>query len=359
MESIKNTETNLDFEKVQAFAGQVINDLSAGMSGVLVQIGDELGLYKALRELGPTNAKTLSIKTGTFTRYVQEWLNNQAAGGYITYDAENKTYNLPEEHAVILADSNSPFYMAPGFQVISSLWYDKDKMVQDFREGKGIGWHQHHHNLFFGTEAFFRSGYRAHLVNEWIPALKGIEDKLRSGGKVADIGCGHGASTILMATKYPNSIFYGFDYHAESIETAKLRAGEAGLTNVIFEMASAKDFKESGFDLICYMDAFHDFGNPLEAILHAKSKLNDKGSIMLVEPASFDELEKNFNPIGRMFYAASTTLCVPHSHSQEGGYCLGAQAGPERVRQIVEDAGFTQFSIAQRTPVNLIFEIKK
>lgn len=359
METSKNTGTSLDFEKVQAFTGQVINDLSAGMSGVLVQIGEELGLYRALRELGPTDAKTLSVKTGTFERYVQEWLNNQAAGGYISYDPEHGTYSLPEEHALILADSNSPFFMAPGFQVVSSLWYDKDKMVQDFKEGKGIGWHQHHHNLFFGTEAFFRSGYRANLVNEWIPALEGIEDKLLSGGKVADIGCGHGASTILMASKYPDSTFYGFDYHTESIETAKLRAREAGLTNAIFEVASAQDFKEGGFDLICYMDAFHDFGNPLEAILHAKTKLTDDGSIMLVEPASFDELEKNFNPIGRMFYAASTTLCVPHSHSQEGGYCLGAQAGPERVRQIVEDAGFTRFKIAQRTPVNLIFEIKK
>ncbi|WP_211372101.1 class I SAM-dependent methyltransferase [Flagellimonas olearia] len=349
----------LDYGKVQAFAGQVINDLSAGMSGVLVQIGEELGLYRALRELGPTNARALSKKTGTFERYVQEWLNNQAAGGYISYDPEQKTYYLPEEHALILADSNSPFFMAPGFQVVSSLWYDKDKTVQDFREGKGIGWHQHHHNLFFGTEAFFRSGYRANLVNEWIPALEGIGEKLLAGGKVADIGCGHGASTILMATRYPNSIFYGFDYHPESIEMAKSRAHEAGLANVVFKVAAAKDFEESQFDLICYMDAFHDFGNPLEAIQHAKAQLNDGGSIMLVEPASFDELEKNFNPIGRMFYAASTTLCVPHSHSQEGGYCLGAQAGPERVRQIVKEAGFSQFRIAQRTPVNLIFEIKK
>ena len=359
MESKKNTATHLDFEKVQAFAGQVINDLSAGMSGVLVQIGEELGLYRALRELGPTNAMALSKKTGTFERYVQEWLNNQAAGGYIHYDTKKGTYYLSEEHALILADTNSPFYMAPGFQVVSSLWYDKDKMVQDFREGKGIGWHQHHHDLFFGTEAFFRSGYRASLVNEWIPSLEGIEDKLLTGGKVADIGCGHGASTLLMATKYPNSTFYGFDYHPESIETAKLRAREAGLTNIVFKVAPAKDFKESNFDLICYMDAFHDFGNPLEAISHAKTKLNERGSIMLVEPASFDELEQNFNPIGRMFYAASTTLCVPHSHSQDGGSCFGAQAGPERVREIAEEAGFTQFRIAQRTPVNLIFEIKK
>ena len=359
MGSTTSTKNELDYDKVQAFAGQVINDLSAGMSGVLVQIGEELGLYEALKELGPTNANALSIKTNTFERYVQEWLNNQAAGGYINYDPEQKTYYLPEEHALILADTNSPFYMAPGFQVVSSLWYDKDKMVQDFKEGKGIGWHQHHHNLFFGTEAFFRSGYRASLVNEWIPSLEGIENTLTKGGKVADIGCGHGASTILMATKYPNSTFYGFDYHPESIETAKLRAREAGLSNVVFKVSSAKDFEESGFDLICYMDAFHDFGNPLEAIRHASTKLNEDGSIMLVEPASFDELEQNFNPIGRMFYAASTTLCVPHSHSQDGGYCLGAQAGPERVRQIVDEAGFTQFRIAQRTPVNLIFEIKK
>lgn len=359
MANSKHIENELDLEKVQTFAGQVINDLSAGMSGVLVQIGEELGLYRAMKNLGPTNAEQLSKKTGTFERYVQEWLNNQAAGGYVTYDPGQKTYCLPEEHALILADGNSPFFMAPGFQVVSSLWYDKDKIIEDFKVGKGIGWHQHHHNLFFGTEAFFRSGYRANLVNEWIPSLDGIEAKLIEGGKVADIGCGHGASTILMATKYPNSTFYGFDYHQESIETATERAREAGITNAFFEVASAEDFNGNQFDLICYMDAFHDFGNPLKAIQHAKSKLNDGGSIMLVEPASFDEPEKNFNPIGRMFYAASTTLCVPHSHSQDGGYCLGAQAGPERVRHIVEDAGFTRFKIAQRTPVNLIFEIKK
>ncbi|WP_285655811.1 class I SAM-dependent methyltransferase [Allomuricauda sp. NBRC 101325] len=359
MENSTKLGTAFDLERIQAFSGQVVNDLSAGMSGVLVQIGEELGLYRAMRKLGPTNAKILAEETGTFERYVQEWLNNQAAGGYITYNVELQTYHLPEEHALVLADGNSPFFMAPGFQVVSSLWYDKDKIVKDFKEGKGIGWHQHHHNLFFGTEAFFRSGYRANLVSEWIPDLEGIEDKLIKGGKVADIGCGHGASTILMATKYPNSTFYGFDYHAESIETAKLRAKEVGLSNIVFKVASAMDFKDFGFDLICYMDAFHDFGNPLEALQYAKNKLNENGSIMLVEPASFDELEKNFNPIGRMFYAASTTLCVPHAHSQDGGYCLGAQAGPERVRRIVEEAGYNAFKIAQRTPVNLIYEIRK
>lgn len=359
MANLENPMIGLDMQKIQAFAGQVISDLSAGMSGVLVQIGEELGLYRAMAELGPTNAKKLSERTGTFERYIQEWLNNQAAGGYVTYNSEHKTYHLPKEHALILADGKSPFFMAPGFQVISSLWYDKDKLVEDFRAGNGIGWHQHHHNLFFGTEAFFRSGYRANLINEWIPSLEGVETKLAKGGKVADIGCGHGASTILMASKYPNAKFYGFDYHQESIEIARQRAKEAGVDNIIFKRASAEDFKESNFDLICFMDAFHDFGNPLKAIQYAKSKLNDDGSIMLVEPASFDELEKNFTPIGRMFYAASTTLCVPHSHSQSGGYCLGAQAGPKRVEEIVEEAGFTRFKITQRTPVNLIFEIKK
>ena len=359
---MQQTEENVtapDVRKVEKFAGQVINDLSAGMSGVLTQVGHELGLYKAMHRLGPTNAEQLSEKTNTFKRYIQEWLNNQAAGGYVLYDAERKTYLLPPEHALVLANEESPAYMAPGFNVVSSMWFDKDKIVKDFRHGKGIGWHEHHHNLFFGTEAFFRTGYKANLVKEWIPSLQGVEAALQKNGWVADIGCGHGASTIIMASHFPNAVFYGFDYHEASIRVARERAEEAGLTNVFFEVAHAEDFSGSNYDLICYMDAFHDFGNPSKAIAYAKNKLSANGTIMLVEPASFDDLEDNFNPIGRMFYAASTTLCVPHSHSQQGSWCMGAQAGPAKVTEIVSGAGFSHCRIAQRTPVNLIFEVKK
>src|SRR5690606_19242043 len=213
---------------------------------------------------------------------------------------------------------NSPFYMTPGFNVISSMWMDKDLIVKDFKEGKGIGWHQHHHSLFFGTEAFFRAGYRANLVNQWIPSLSGVKEVLEKGGKAADIGCGHGASTLLMAEHFPKSVFFGFDYHEQSIKTAKERALTTKLKNTAFEVFNAENYTEGDFDLICFFDSFHDLGNPLQALKHAKSKLSENGFIMLVEPASFDETEKNFNPVGRMFYAASTTLCVPNSNSQKG-----------------------------------------
>lgn len=348
----------LDFQKVEALAGQVVSDLSAGMSGVMIQIGHELGLYKAMVGQGPLNAEQLAEKTGTFKRYVQEWLNNQAAGGYVLYDPATRTYELTQEQAIVLAIEDSPAFMTAGFYLVSSLWYDKDKLVQDFKEGKGIGWHEHHHNLFFGTEAFFKPGYKTNLVNEWIPALEGIDVKLKQGGKGADIGCGHGASTLIMAEKYPNSEFFGFDYHKGSIEVARERAHAAGLTNVHFEVAAGDNFHGDDFDLICYMDAFHDMGNPYKAISYARKKLAPKGSILLVEPAASDKVEENFNPVGRMFYAASTAVCVPNSHSQEGGYCLGAQAGPAKIEAIVREAGFTRFKIAQQSPVNLIFEVK-
>lgn len=348
----------LDEQKVQQFAGQVVTDLAANLSGAMIIIGHELGLYKAMAGAGPLTADELSEKTNTFKRYVQEWLNNQAAGGYIIYHPESKTYELPTEHAMILAMEEGPAFMTPGFYIVSSLWHDKDLVVEAFKTGKGLGWHQHNHDLFFGTEAFFRSGYKANLAHSWIPALTGIDDKLQQGGRAADIGCGHGASTLIMADKYPNSEFYGFDYHEDSINIAKQRAREAGLSNVVFEVAAADNFARGDFDLICFMDAFHDMGNPLKAISHARTQLAPGGSLMLVEPAAGDTVEENLNVIGRMFYAASTAFCVPHSHSQEGDYCLGAQAGPRVTADIVKKAGYSQFRIAQRTPVNLIYEAR-
>ena len=347
-----------DLQKVEAFAGQVVSDLAAGMSGVMIQIGHELGLYKAMVGQGPMTAATLARKTNTFERYVQEWINNQAAGGYIDYDPEQRTYELSPEQAMVLAIEDSPAFMTPGFYLVSSFWYDKDKIAKDFREGRGIGWHEHHHNLFYGTEALFKPGYKVNLVNEWIPALEGIDEKLQKGGRAADIGCGHGASTIIMAEKYPNAEFFGFDYHKSSIEVARERAKTAGVKNVHFEVAAADDFQGGTFDLICFMDAFHDLGNPYKAISHARRKLDKEGSILIVEPAASDKVEENFHPVGRMFYAASTAVCVPNSHAQEGDYCMGAQAGPAQVEAIIREAGYTRFRIAQQSPVNLIFEAK-
>ena len=359
MNTIENAETTtLNHQKVEAFAGQVVSDLSAGISGVMIQLGHELGLYKAMVDQGRITARTLADRTNTFERYVQEWLNNQAAGGYVDYYPEDQTFELSQEHAIILAVEDSPAFMVPGFNLVSCMWYDKDKIADIFRTGQGMGWHQHHHDLFYGTEAFFRSGYKANLVDVWIPALENMDEKLKIGGRVADIGCGHGASTLIMAEKYPNSEFYGFDYHQESIEVARQRAEEAGITNAFFITAAADEYAEGNFDLICFMDAFHDFGNPLQAIVHAQQKLAEDGSLMLVEPAAGDNLEDNFNPIGRLFYAGSTALCVPNSHSQEGDFCLGAQAGPARVESIAKDAGYHNFKIASQNPFNMIFEIK-
>lgn len=352
-------EVKINEEKVEQFTSQFISDLSASYSGVMTLLGHELGLYKAMEGKGPMNIKELSSNTGTFERYVQEWLNNQAAGGYVVYDPENKTYELPDEHALLLCKEDSPFFMAPGYFVVSSLWLDKEKVLSAFKTGKGIGWHEHHSNLFFGVEAIYRAGYQANLNDVWIPSLDGMEDILKKGGKVADVGCGHGASAILMAEKYPNSEFYGFDYHEESVATARLRAREAGLSNILFEQTDAEGFEQDNFDLICYFDCFHDFGNPLKAIRYAREKLSSKGALMLVEPNAGDEVEDNFNPIGRMYYAASTALCVPHSNSEEGSYCLGAQAGPKAVENIAREAGFSQFRISEQNPVNIIYELKK
>lgn len=355
--TVKSIEKQIDQDKVEKFTGQFVSDLSASYSGVMTLLGHELGLYKAMKNKGPVTAEQLSSDTNTFQRYTAEWLNNQAAGGYIDYDPKNETYELPAENALILCDEDSPLFMAPAYFVVSSLWHDSKKVLSAFTSGNGIGWHEHHHNLFFGVEAIYRAGYKANLTDIWIPSLNGVEDKLRKGARIADIGCGHGASTILMAEKYPNSEFFGFDYHSESIETARSRASDTNLRNVFFEKANAVEFEQGNFDLICYFDCFHDFGNPLEAIRYARYKLAPDGSLMLVEPNASDKVEENFNPIGRMYYAASTALCVPHSNSEDGSYCLGAQAGPKAVELIANEAGYSKFRIAEQNPVNIIYEI--
>ena len=350
----------VDEKKLEAFLGQFVSDFAAMASGVMIAVGYRLGLYKAMNGSGPMTSHQLAEKTNTAERYIREWLNNQAAGGYINYIAADNTYEMPPEQAMVLANTESPFYLVPGMvEGIPSLWADEDKTIEAFKTGKGIGWHEHDHRLFYGTEYTFRPGYRAYLTSSWIPALQGVEEKLRVGGKVADIGCGHGASTIVMALAYPDSKFYGFDYHKESIATARERAKEAGVEDrVTFETFSATDFPGEGYDLICFMDCFHDLGDPLGAAKRALKALKKDGTLMLVEPFAGDQIENNINPIGRMYYAFSTTICCANALSQPGGAALGAQAGEKKLGSVIAEAGFTKFRRATQTPFNLVLEAK-
>lgn len=345
--------------KLNAFVGQVLNDMAANMSGVMTSIGHKLGLYKAMAGAGPITAAQLAQRTKTHERYVLEWLNNQAAGGYVIYDANQNTYELPDEHAMVLANGDSPVFMAAGFDTVSSLWFDEDKLVSAFRSGRGIGWHEHHHHLFCGCEAFFRTGYRTYLTTAWIPVLEGVEAKLKAGAKVADIGCGHGAASIVMAQAYPHSTFFGFDYHAASIAIARQRAEAAGVADrVQFEIATAKTFPGSEYDLICFMDCLHDMGDPLGTARHARTVLAPEGTVLLVEPFAGDRIQDNLNLVGRMYYAASTAICTPNSLSQEIGLALGAQAGEKRLAEIMSAAGFSRFRRATQTPFNLVLEAR-
>lgn len=360
-QEVKTAEnTQVNEEKLEAFLGQFVSDFGAMASGVMIAIGYRLGLYKTMKDAGPLSSEQLAQKTDTAERYVREWLNNQVAGNYIQYNSDNDTYQLPPEQAMVLANEESPFYLVPGMvEGIPSLWADEDKVIKAFKTGEGIGWHQHDHRLFYGTEYTFKPGYKAYLANSWIPAMEGVEEKLIKGAKIADIGCGHGASTIAMAEAYPNSKFWGFDYHIESVETARQRAKEVGVEDrVSFEVFSAKDFPGDNYDLICFMDCFHDLGDPLGAAEKAFKALKKDGTLMLVEPYAGDQLEDNINPVGRMFYAFSTTICCANSLSQEVGAALGAQAGEEKLGDIVKQAGFTQFRKATETPFNLILEAK-
>ena len=295
--------------EIEAFIGQVVTDLSAAFSGVLVNVGRKLGLYQAMAKLGSCTSVALAEATGIRERYVREWLANQAAGGYVAYDAEKRSYTLPPAQAMVLALEQSPVFMASAFEVAASFWADEDKIVETFRSGEGLGWHAHNHRLFCGTESFFRTGYSANLVSQWLPALDGVVERLRRGARVADIGCGHGASTILMAQAFPNSSFIGLDYHDASIATAQKRAAEQGVTgNIAFEVKPAAEFDGSDFDLICFMDCLHDLGDPIGALARCHKALKADGKVLLVEPYAGDRLEENLNPIGRMFYAILPTL---------------------------------------------------
>ena len=348
----------VDDAKLEAFMGQALGDLGAAISGLMVYLGDQLGLYKAMAGAGPVTPAALAATTGTDERYVREWLDNQAAGGYVTYDATSRTYELPPEQTLALADEDSPAFLPGGFTGIVAAYVDADTFVDAFRTGRGVGWHEHDGRLFLGTERLFRPGYKGYLVSEWIPKLDGVEGRLRSGATVADVGCGHGASTILMAQAYPASRFVGYDYHEASIDTARRRREAGWPDRVRFESASAKDYPQDGYDLITFFDCLHDMGDPVGAAVHARRALSDGGAVMLVEPFAGDHPEDNHNPVGRAFYGFSTVVCTMASRAQEVGLALGAQAGEARLREIFEQAGFSSFRRATETPMNIVFEAR-
>ena len=345
--------------EIEQFLGRFVVDLGAALAGANVALGDQLGLYGAIAAHQPASPADVAAATGTDERYVTEWLRGQAAGGYVEYDTESGTYSLSPAQAACLADPHSPAYVPGAFQVATSLYRDLPLMVQAFRSGRGVGWHEHSSDLFDGTERFFRPGYVANLVSSWIPALDGVEARLLSGAAVADIGCGHGASTLIMAEAFPRSSFIGFDYHAESIAKARAAAAAAGLGDrVRFEVASAGDFPGTGFDLVAMFDCLHDMGDPAGAARHVRQALADDGTWLIVEPNAGDTVADNLNPVGRVFYSASSMICTPASRAQEVGTCLGAQAGPARIGEVVRSGGFSRFRVATSTPFNLVLEAR-
>ncbi len=348
----------LDPAKFQQLAEKMVGDMGAALGASLVLVGDRLGLYKSLAANGPATSEQLAQRTATFERYVREWLAAQAAAGYISYDAAARTYFMSEEQAMVFANESSPLFAPGAFEVAASMMRDEPKISDAFRSGRGLGWGEHDACLFRGTERFFRPGYAANLVASWLPALDGVVAKLERGAKVADVGCGHGASTILMAKAYPKSEFVGFDFHQPSIDRAREAAREAGLSNrVRFEKALAKDFPGT-YDLVACFDCLHDMGDPVGASAHVLSTLHADGTWMIVEPFAKDDTADNLNPIGRVYYSASTMICTPASRAQEVGLALGTQAGPKRLGEVVKAGGFTRFRVAAETPFNLILEAR-
>ena len=353
------TPVEPDPAKLEAFVGRMVSDMGAAMSGALIITGTKLGLYKALQDGGPATSSQLAARVDAAERYVREWLSAQAASGYVDYDAETGQFSLSPEQAMVFANEDSPVYLAPAYEVIASGYIDEPKVSDAFRTGKGVGWHEHHECLFRGTERFFRPGYRAHLVQEWLPALDGVVAKLQAGAKVADIGCGAGASTIVMAQAYPNSHFTGFDYHEASIERAREAAREAGSpANLEFAVATAKETPGEGYDLVACFDCLHDMGDPVGAARRVRAMLSANGTFMIVEPFAKDSLAENINPVGRLYYSASTMICTPGSLAQEVGLALGAQAGEARLTEVLRDAGFTRVRRAAETPFNLVIEAR-
>lgn len=350
----------IDEAKLEAFTMRAIGDLAAGYTGVMVSLGNKLGLYRALAGAGPLSAKEVAKRTSCAERYVREWLNAQAAGNYIHYHPSSDTYELLPEHALVLADEDSPAFIPPAWNVPASMWFDEEKTLNAFRTGQGVAWGEHDGRLACGVAAFYRNGYRASLVPHWLPALDGVVAQLEAGIDVADIGCGHGHSTALMAKAFPNSRFHGFDTHAASIAEAQKNASAAGVTDrTTFELARAETYPDRRYGLICFFDTLHDMGDPLAAARHAAETLAPGGTVMLVEPFAQDRTEDNFSLVGQLYYSASTTICCAHAISEGGALVLGAQAGEARLAEVFRKAGFTHFRRAAETPFNLIFEARR
>ena len=353
--------TAVDGPRLEAFMGQAVVDLAAAFSAPLVRLGARLGLYRALADGGPATPTQLAERTGTEPRMVREWLGNQAAGGYVAYDDATGRYTIPPEQAVALADEESEFYLLGAYDILASFFADEDRLVEAFRSGAGLPWGEHDHRLFAGTETFFRAGYRQHLVPGWLPALEGVVEKLEAGARVADVGCGHGASTIIMAEAFPVSSFAGFDSHPGGIERAREAAAEAGVAErVRFEIAGADALPAEVYDLVCLFDAFHDLGDPAGVARHLRETLAPDGTLMLVEPQARDRPEDNLHPVGRIFYAGSALICVPHAIADSDGQtpALGAQAGEAALRTILEQAGFRSIRRAAETPFSLVLEAR-
>jgi SAM-dependent methyltransferase len=352
--------TAIDEAKLEQFMGQMVGHMTGAAACFSIWLGDELGLYRTLARNGARSADDLASDTGCNPRLVREWLDAQAAAGLVQYDPDADRYSLSAEAAMALADDSSPVFTARAMNALGSMFMDMDKLKSAFTGDGGLAWGDHHPCLFSGTEWFFRTGYRAHLPAEWIPALEGVEDKLKAGARVADVGCGHGASVIVMADAYPNSRFWGFDYHAPSIEIAHERAREAGVAErTTFEVATAKDYPGS-YDLICFFDCLHDMGDPVGTAAYAREHLEADGTVLLVEPFALDGRTQNLqgNPMAALLYTASTAICTPNSLSQEVGLGLGAQAGEARLGEVFSEAGFSRFRKASETPLNLILEAR-
>lgn len=349
----------VDEDKVHAFLGKAVTDGGAAMSAALVVLGDRLGLYKAMRGAGPLTPAELAQRTSTNERYVREWLLNQAAGGYVTYDAATGRYTLPEEHAIALTDANSAAYIGGMFSIVAAFVRAEPRIEQAFQTGDGMLWGEHDPILFSATERFFRPGYAANLVSSWIPALGGVAEKLEAGGKAADVGCGHGASTIILAQAYPNSRFWGFDVHAPSIAEARKAAEAAGVADrVTFEVAAAQDYPGGDYDLVGFFDCLHDMGDPVGAIRHTAQALAPDGAALIVEPMAGLHVEDNFNIVGRFYSGASVLCCTPNALAS-GGKALGTVASDEALREVVTSGGLSRFRRAAETPFNRIFEAKR
>jgi ubiquinone/menaquinone biosynthesis C-methylase UbiE len=351
---------DIDAAKLQALATQAVNDYAGAQGGVMMNLGHKLGLYKAMAGAGPLGSAEVARRSGCAERYVHEWLNSQVAGGYLAYHPSSQAYEMTPEQALVLADESSPAFFPHAWAINGSLWLDEKKILDAFRTGKGISWGDHEERLFCGVAAFYRNGYQANLVSDWLPSLEGVIPKLEKGARVADVGCGHGHSTVIMAKAFPNSHFWGFDTHEGSLEEARKHAQAAGVGDrVTFQKAKATDYEVRHYDLICYFDALHDMGHPDRALKHAATTLAEDGTVMLVEPFANDKLEDNIGAIGRLYYAGSATICCPHAISENGSYVLGAQAGPERLSHVARTSGFSRVRQAKTTAFNLILEARR